>query len=82
MLTRSEYPALNPFFYFSLLCCCSAPEVLARQSVDEKVDMWALGVVMWVLLTGQHPFGANSDLSEAEVARRVAEVEPDQKVRA
>lgn len=60
--------------------CYSAPEVLARQSVDEKVDMWALGVVMWVLLTGQHPFGANSDLSEAEVARRVAEMEPDQKV--
>ncbi|CAM9735020.1 unnamed protein product [Pylaiella littoralis] len=58
----------------------SAPEVLAHQPVDEKVDMWALGVVMWVLLTGQHPFGANSDLSEAEVARRVAEVEPDQKV--
>lgn len=59
----------------------SAPEVLAQQSVDEKVDMWALGVVMWVLLTGSHPFGANSDLSEAEVARRVAEVEPDLKVR-
>ena len=28
----------------------SAPEVLARESVDEKVDMWALGVVMWGLL--------------------------------
>lgn len=55
--------------------------MLARQPVDEKVDMWALGVVMWVLLTGRHPFGANSDLSEAEVARRVAEVEPDLKVR-
>ncbi|CAM9428899.1 unnamed protein product, partial [Hapterophycus canaliculatus] len=58
----------------------SAPEVLARESVDEKVDMWALGVVMWIMLTGQHPFGANSDLSEAEVAQRVTEMEPDLKV--
>eukprot|EP00903_Cladosiphon_okamuranus_P008825 g8452.t1 len=55
----------------------SAPEVLAGRSVDEKVDMWALGVVMWVLLTGRHPFGV--DLSEKEFARRVAEVEPDLK---
>ncbi|CAB1111775.1 unnamed protein product [Ectocarpus sp. CCAP 1310/34] len=59
----------------------SAPEVLSRQSVDDyrQVDMWALGVVMWVLLTGEHPFGAHSDLSEAELARRVAEMEPDLK---
>lgn len=66
---------------FPSVCFGSAPEVLARESVDEKVDMWALGVVMWIMLTGQHPFGANSDLSEAEVARRVTEVEPDLKVR-
>ncbi|CAM9389070.1 unnamed protein product [Ectocarpus sp. 4 AP-2014] len=59
----------------------SAPEVLSRQSVDDyrQVDMWALGVVMWVLLTGEHPFGAHSDLSEAELARRVAEMKPDLK---
>ncbi|CAM9788059.1 unnamed protein product [Ectocarpus sp. 12 AP-2014] len=59
----------------------SAPEVLSRQSVDDyrQVDIWALGVVMWVLLTGEHPFGAHSDLSEAELARRVAEMEPDLK---
>lgn len=57
--------------------------MLSRQSVDDyrQVDMWALGVVMWVLLTGEHPFGAHSSLTEAELARRVAEMEPDLKVR-
>lgn len=70
---------MRPLLLLSL--SLSAPEVLARRSVDEKVDMWALGVVMWVLLTGRHPFGAISDLSEKEVARRVAEMEPDLKVR-
>ncbi|CAN0498359.1 unnamed protein product, partial [Laminaria digitata] len=59
----------------------SAPEVLTRQAVDEKVDMWALGVVMWVVLTGRHPFDANVNLPEEEVARRVAEQEPDLRVR-
>ena len=59
----------------------SAPEVLTRQAVDEKVDMWALGVVMWVVLTGRHPFDAGVNLSEEEVVRRLAEQEPDLRVR-
>lgn len=64
-----------------ILLYVSAPEVLNSQAVDEKVDMWAMGVVMWVLLTGRHPFDANVDLSEAEVARRIAEEDPDLRVR-
>lgn len=74
-----------------LVCVCvrlllvrvvfSAPEILCRQGVDEKVDMWALGVVMWVLLTGRHPFEANGEISEEELARRIAEEEPDLRVR-
>lgn len=59
----------------------SAPEVLACQDVDEKVDMWALGVVMWVLLTGRHPFDTDVDMSEEEVAYRVTHEEPDLRVR-
>lgn len=58
-----------------------APEVLAQEHVDEKVDMWAMGVVMWVLLTGRHPFDSNFDLSEEELTRRVIHEDPDFKVR-
>lgn len=66
-------------------CCArvfirSAPEVLACQDVDEKVDMWALGVVMWVLLTGRHPFDTEVDLTEEEVAWRVVNEDPDLRV--
>lgn len=57
----------------------SAPEVLAGGNVDEKVDMWALGVVMWVLLTGRHPFD-DSSVSEGDVALRIVTDDPDFRV--
>ena len=61
---------------------CSAPEVLARGAVNEKVDMWALGVVMWVLLTGKHPFVESSDLPVEDLIRKVTEGELNLRVRA
>lgn len=33
-----------------------APEQLERADLDERVDVWALGVVFWELLTGQKLF--------------------------
>mmetsp|Transcript_37666 Transcript_37666/g.97411 ORF Transcript_37666/g.97411 Transcript_37666/m.97411 type:complete len:538 (+) Transcript_37666:71-1684(+) len=37
-----------------------APEVL-RKSYTEKADMWSLGVVAWMLLTGSPPFSSNEN---------------------
>ena len=33
-----------------------APEVFKMQSPTEKVDLWALGVIFYQLLTLRHPF--------------------------
>ena len=39
-----------------------APEVLtSRSGYDEKVDCWALGVLIYTLLRGNLPFGQDSD---------------------
>ena len=37
-----------------------APEILAQQPYDQKVDIWALGILVHVLLTSEVPFDASS----------------------
>lgn len=39
----------------------SAPEVLAGEDPDEKSDLYSVGVLMFLMLTGQAPFDARSD---------------------
>ena len=34
----------------------TAPEILIGRKYDEKIDMFSLGVVMYILLTGKEPF--------------------------
>jgi len=33
-----------------------APEILASQNYDEKVDVYSFGIVLWELLTRSAPF--------------------------
>ena len=33
-----------------------APEIWNGCEYDKKVDLWSLGVVMYYLLSGDHPF--------------------------
>ncbi|XP_053637521.2 uncharacterized protein [Cherax quadricarinatus] len=38
-----------------------APEILLYEPITKKTDMWSLGVLTYVLLTGFLPFGGNTD---------------------
>jgi len=47
-----------------------APEMLQRHSYDKSIDMWALGVIVFVLLCGCLPFDDDSSKIDSETAAR------------
>ena len=38
-----------------------APEILAYEPISLSADVWSLGVLAYVLLTGFSPFGGDTD---------------------
>jgi calcium-dependent protein kinase len=52
-----------------------APEVL-RGSYDEKVDIWAIGVITYLLLSGDAPFGGCCEgESNVDIRRKILQAE-------
>lgn len=60
----------------------AAPEQIMGQPVTRQADLWAIGVTMFELLTGQKPFVAETEAELASASvyrapRRVDELRPD-----
>jgi serine/threonine protein kinase len=37
-----------------------APEIIKEEPYDEKVDIWSVGVITYILLSGRPPFAGKS----------------------
>eukprot|EP00475_Leptophrys_vorax_P001052 TRINITY_DN10551_c0_g1_i1.p1 TRINITY_DN10551_c0_g1~~TRINITY_DN10551_c0_g1_i1.p1 ORF type:complete len:342 (-),score=102.47 TRINITY_DN10551_c0_g1_i1:75-1100(-) len=48
-----------------------APEVCSKSPFDKSVDTWALGVIMFVMLVGYHPFDPYGQLSDADLITKI-----------
>lgn len=46
-----------------------APEQATGQRYGKRIDMWALGIIVFQMLTGKHPFYQNGDTEDSYIKR-------------
>ncbi|GMF18281.1 unnamed protein product [Phytophthora lilii] len=51
--------------------CYWPPEVLQRQDMTTAMDMWALGCILYILISGRHPFDLTGCSTEDQVLKRI-----------
>jgi serine/threonine protein kinase len=56
-LSRSRQPSDEAFGTFIYL----APEVILTKTFDTPMDLWSLGVIMYIMFAGQFPFEGQND---------------------
>lgn len=57
------YP-LNFKFFFLMLLLFIAPEVLRNKGYNRSLDMWSVGVIIYVSLSGTFPFNEEEDIND------------------
>jgi serine/threonine-protein kinase len=67
LLTHEGGAALTPAY--------AAPEQVTGEPITTATDVYALGVLLYVLITGEHPAGANPT-SAADMVKAVVETTP------
>jgi serine/threonine-protein kinase len=65
--THTEFQAMTPEF--------AAPEQVRRESISTATDVYALGVLLYLLLTGKLPYDVRGK-TPAEIDRIICETEP------
>jgi len=55
-----------------------APEMVKNEPFNEKVDVWSLGCVLYIMLCGYHPFDPKGDATEPHILAAVAQGKFDQ----
>lgn len=58
------------------LAYCPPEQLRKGSQMHPSMDIWALGVILYIMLTGVHPFDLNGDAPDEEVAKIVLSHKP------